>query len=97
MAVKYAKAKSQKRTPRNGKPTSTRALARELQSVKAEVEQLRTKCTDMYQALLHMCCPKEWFTEEIDDEALLSQAIEVPSFEDWIQALAQRSDTARGS
>jgi hypothetical protein len=66
------------------------ALAKQLSAVKAEVEVLRNRCDNVSRALVRLCCPKEWFNDQIDDAELLSQMVEVPSFEAWIGRLTTR-------
>jgi hypothetical protein len=65
-------------------------LAKQLSAVRAEVEVLRTRCDTVSRALVRLCCPKEWFNDEIDDAELLSRMVEVPSFEAWIGQLTAR-------
>lgn len=64
-------------------------LAKELATMKAEVKQLRAKCDRTSRTLLRLCCPKEWFNDEIDDEEVWSQMIEIPSFDAWMARLAK--------
>lgn len=71
------------------------AMKRELECVKSEVQELRVKCSDINKTLISLCCPKEWFTEEIDEKELeeaLAHAHEQPSIEELIESLA-KSDT----
>jgi hypothetical protein len=68
------------------------AMRQELGAVKGELEGLlRAKCSVMHRTLVHLCCPKEWFEDEIDDDEVLSQMIEVPSFEEWAKTLAAKA------
>jgi hypothetical protein len=71
------------------------AMKRELESVKREVQELRTKCSDINKTLISLCCPKEWYTEEIDEKELaqaMARADEQPTIAELIESLA-KSDT----
>jgi hypothetical protein len=70
-------------------------MKQEFGEVKAEVDLLRTKCSQMYKVLLMLCCPKEWYTEQIDEKELedaKAHAHEQPSIQELIEELA-KSDT----
>ena len=71
------------------------AMKRELESVKSEVQELRVKCSDINKTLISLCCPKEWYTQEIDEKELeeaLAHADEQPTMAELIESLA-KSDT----
>jgi hypothetical protein len=65
-------------------------LAKQLSAVKAEVNVLRNRCDNVSRALVRLCCPKEWFNDQIDDAEILSRMVEVSSFEAWIGRLSAR-------
>lgn len=71
------------------KKTTTQQLAKELAAVKAEVAHLQHKCQRLNRTLVRLICPKEWFTEEIDDDELFAKAVEMPSFDEWIAKLSK--------
>jgi cell division septum initiation protein DivIVA len=79
--------KTKKRVSRNGSAKTNDELTRELAAVKREVRQLREKCREAYRAVLAMCCPKEWYTEEVDVEKLRAEAIFEPSIKEIINSL----------
>jgi hypothetical protein len=80
--------KTKKRSSQRRK--TTHELAKELTAVKGEVEDLRARYKNLQRTLLRLCCPREWFEEkEIDDNDLLSKAVEVPSFDKWIERLSK--------
>lgn len=79
--------KAVKRASRNGSAKTNHELTRELANLKREVAKLRQKCSDAYGAVLAMACPKEWFTEEVDTEQLLKEAVFEPSIKDIINSL----------
>lgn len=79
--------KARKRPVRAHKAKTTSALARELTAVKAEVEMLREQWAKTNRTLLRLCCPKEWFEEEIDDDELWSDAVWDPCFRAVIDRL----------
>jgi hypothetical protein len=82
---------AKKRTPfHTRKRTTAGQLAKELATVKAEVKQLRAKCDRTSRTLLRLCCPEEWFDDDIDDDEVWSQMTEIPSFDAWIERLAKR-------
>ena len=74
---------------RTRKKTTTNQLAKELAAVKAEVELLQDKCRRMNRTLVHLICPKEWLTEEVDDDELWAKAVDMPSFDEWIAKLSK--------
>jgi hypothetical protein len=71
--------------PRIRKKTTTNHLAKELAAVKAEVALLQDKCRRMNRTLVHLICPKEWLTEEVDDDELWAKAIWKPSLKEVIE------------
>ena len=75
---------------RKRKKTTTNQLAKELSAVRAEVELLQDKCQRMNRTLVHLYCPKEWLTEEIDDDEVWSQMVDIPSFDAWIARLTKK-------
>lgn len=82
---------TKKRTAsRTRKRATTNQLAKELATVKAEVEQLRAKCDRTSRTLIRLCCPNEWFNDQIDDDEVWSQMVEIPSFEAWIARLTKK-------
>ena len=82
--------KTKSRPARARKKKTANELARELTAVKAEVEQLREKCQRMNRTLLHLVCPKEWFTEEVNDDEIWANMVEVPPFDEWISQLTKK-------
>ncbi|MCI0739675.1 MAG: hypothetical protein L0Y72_11565 [Gemmataceae bacterium] len=79
--------KTRKRPARDRKPKTSGELAQELSAVRTEVELLRDKYTKMNRTLLRLCCPKEWFDEEVDDEKVWSKAIWEPTLREVIDSL----------
>ena len=79
--------KTKKQSAHTGKAKTTSELTRELTAMKAEVEALREKYTRMNRTLLRLCCPKEWFEEEIEDDELWSKAIWEPSLREIVDSL----------
>jgi hypothetical protein len=69
------------------KAKTTSELTQELTEVKAELETLRADCTRMNRTLLRLCCPKEWFEEEIDDADLWSNGVWEPALSEIIDGL----------
>ena len=69
------------------KKKTTNQLAKELAAVKSEVELLQDKCRRMNRTLVHLICPKEWLTEEVDDDELWAKAIWEPSLKEVIEKL----------
>ena len=78
-----------KSKPARSRTKTTTQLARELNTVKAEVAQLRDKCQRLNRTLVRLICPKEWFEEEIDDDEILANAVEITSFKEWIAKLSK--------
>ena len=72
---------------RTRKRKTTAQLAKELAAVKSEVELLQDKCRRMNRTLVHLICPKEWLTEEVDDDDLWAKAIWEPSLKEVIEKL----------
>lgn len=79
--------KTKKPVARNGVVKTNEQLTAELAEVKRELKHLRSKCSETYRAVLAMCCPKEWYTEEIDLEKVRKQAIFAPSIKSIIDSL----------
>lgn len=81
-----------KKRPKSRPRTKSKAdqLAKELKAVKAEVAHLQEKYQRMNRTLVHLYCPKEWLTEEIDDDEIWSQMVEMPSFDAWIARLTKK-------
>ncbi len=71
------------------KQSKTDRLAKELAAVKADVAFLEDRCRRMNRTLLYLVCPKEWFTEEVDDDELWAKAVPMPSFDEWIAKLSK--------
>ena len=65
------------------KKATTQQLARELAAVMADVALLQKR----YRTLVHLVCPKEWLTEEVDDDELWAKAIWKPSLKEVIEKL----------
>jgi hypothetical protein len=79
--------KTTKRSVRSHKTKTTSELTKELTAVKADVEILRENYTRMNRTLLRLCCPKEWFEEEIDDDELWSKAVWEPTLSEVVASL----------
>ena len=77
------------------KKTTTNQLAKELAAVKSEVELLQDKCRRMSRTLVHLICPKEWLTEEVDDDEIWANMVEVPPFDEWIARLTKKQAQTR--
>ena len=74
---------------RTRKQKTTAQLAKELAAVKSEVELLQDKCRRMNRTLVHLICPKEWLTEEVDDDELWAKGVVMPPFDEWIARLSK--------
>lgn len=79
--------KTRKSASRSPKAKTIGGLTTELIAVKAEVEVLHEKYTRLNHLLLRLCCPKEWFEDEIDDEQVWSKAVWEPSLSEFIASL----------
>ena len=75
--------------PRTRTKSKADQLAKELKAVKAEVAHLQEKCMRMNQTLAHLIYPKEWFTEEVDDNEVWTKGVEIKSFDEWIAKLSK--------
>jgi hypothetical protein len=84
--------KINKRALRNGNAKTNHQLTKELAQLKREVRILRDKCSQAYRAVLAICCPKEWYTDKIDPEEALKQAIFEPSIQEVIESLSRERD-----
>jgi hypothetical protein len=69
------------------KAKTTSQLTQELIEVKAELETLRAECAKMNRTLQRLCCPKEWFEEEVDDAELWSKGVWEPPLREIIDTL----------
>ena len=80
-----------KKRPTSRPRTKSKAdrLAKELKAVKAEVAHLQGKYQRMNRTLAHLIYPKEWFTEEVDDDELRAKGVEMPPFDEWIAKLSK--------
>ncbi len=68
------------------------ALKRDLEQMRTELATVREKCSQAYRAVLAMCCPTEWYTQEIDEKELaeaLAHAHERPTIQELIEELKQ--------
>lgn len=79
--------KTKKPCARTGKAKSTIELTKELVAVRAELETLRQRFGRMNLTLLRLCCPKEWFEEEVDEDELWAKAVWEPSLREIIDSL----------
>jgi regulator of replication initiation timing len=69
------------------------AMKEEFQAMKAEVEHLRLHCDNMQRTLNVLCCPKEWYTEEIDEDEI-EEALAHPGQSPTIQELIDEFKSA---
>jgi hypothetical protein len=79
-----------KKQPVQRRPATPAELEQELSAVKDQVEQLRARCEKVSRALVRLCCPPEWFKDDIDDDEVLSQMTKVPAFEDWMARISSQ-------
>jgi len=79
--------KTKKRSALTCKSKTTTELTQELTAVRTELETLRAQCAKMNRTLLRLCCPKEWFDEEVDDVELWSKGVWEPSLREIIDTL----------
>lgn len=78
-------------TSRTRKMSKTDRLAKELKTVKDEIARLQEHYRRMNRTLVHLYCPKEWLTDEVDDDELWAKGVEIKSFDDWIAKLSKQS------
>jgi len=78
---------ARKQPGRARKAKSTSELTKELHLLKAEVAVLRERYSTMNRTLLRLCCPEEWFVEEVDDAELWTKAVWEPSLSEVIAGL----------